>query len=104
MNVDYFKYKTQLTNKFQKRKLYKAKDPNMVLAFIPCTIRKISVSEGDFVKKGDLLLILEAMKMKNRIVSSIDGVVKQVNVKTGNIVAKDTVLVELQEEVLPKEN
>jgi biotin carboxyl carrier protein len=47
------------------------------------------------VKAGELLLILEAMKMKNRILSPRDGVVKKINVKTGNIVAKNLVLIEL---------
>lgn len=95
LNIDYFKYRTTLTEKFQNRKVYTEKNPRLVTAFIPGTIRKISVKPGDSVKKGDLLLILEAMKMENRIVSPFDGTVKQINVKTGNIVPKNTVLVEL---------
>lgn len=95
LNVDYFKYKTNLTKKFQNRKVYAEKDPRLVLAFIPGTIRKINIKPGDTVKKGDLLMILEAMKMKNRIVSPLDSTVKQIKVKTGNIVPKNTVLVEL---------
>jgi len=94
LNVEYAKYKTHLTEKFKKRKAYQAKDPRLVLAFIPGTIRKVNVKEGDAVKKGDLLLTLEAMKMKNRILSPMDGTIKKVNVKTGNIVPKNNVLVE----------
>ena len=96
LNVDYFKYRTKLTKKFEERTSYKEKDPRQVLAFIPGTVRKISIKDGDEVKKGELLLILEAMKMKNRIISPIDGVVKQVNVKSGKVVPKNTVLVELE--------
>ena len=95
LNVDYFKYRTKLTKKFEERKSYKEKDPRIVQAYIPGTIRKVSVKDGDEVKKGDLLLILEAMKMKNRIISPIDGFVKEVKVKSGKIVPKLTVLVEL---------
>ena len=94
LNVEYAKYRTTLTEKFLKRKAYQEKDPRMVLAFIPGTIRKIVVSEGDVVNKGDLLLTLEAMKMKNRILSPMDGTIRKVNVKTGNIVPKNEVLIE----------
>lgn len=95
LNIDYFKYRTVLTKKFQNRKVYAEKDPRMVSAFIPGTIRKVNVKHGDSVKKGDLLLILDAMKMKNRILSPIDGTIKQVNVKSGDLVSKNHVLVEL---------
>ena len=96
LNIDYFKYRTQLTEKFIKRKVYEAEDPRMVMAFIPGTIRKINIKEGDQVTKGELLLTLEAMKMKNKIVSPLDGTVKKINVKTGNIVPKNTILVEIE--------
>jgi len=96
LNVDYFKYRTQLTEKFLNRKVYAEKDSRMVLAFIPGTIRKINIKEGDKVSKGELLLTLEAMKMKNKILSPMDGTVKKINVKSGIIVPKDTVLLELE--------
>lgn len=95
LNIESFKYRTLLTKKFQTRKAYEPKDPKMVLAFIPGTIQKLNVKEGDTVKSGELLLILEAMKMKNRILSPADGTVKKIHVKVGNIVAKNVVLVEL---------
>ncbi len=94
--VDDVKYRTLLTKKFENRKPYEPKDPKMVLAFIPGTIRKISVHAGDKVKKGDLLLILEAMKMKNRILSPFDATIKVVKVKTGMIVPKNSILIELE--------
>jgi len=95
LNVEYVKYRTLLTKKFENRKVYEEKDPRMVRAFIPGTIHKINIKEGDEVREGDLLLTLEAMKMKNRILSPLDGTVKQINVKVGVIVAKNTVLIEL---------
>jgi biotin carboxyl carrier protein len=42
------------------------------------------------------LLTLEAMKMKNKILSPLSGKVKSVNVKQGNIVAKNDILIELE--------
>lgn len=96
LNVEFRKYRTKLTTKYEKRKAYAEKDPRQVQAFIPGTIRKINVKEGDEVKQGELLLILEAMKMKNRILSPMDGTIKKINVKPGIIVPKNEVLIELE--------
>lgn len=95
LNVEFRKYRTKLTTKYERRKAYEEKDPKLVLAFIPGTIRKINVKKGDAVKEGELLLTLEAMKMKNRILSPMDGTIKKVNVKPGIIVPKNKVLMEL---------
>lgn len=95
INIDNIKYKTRLTQKFIKRKIYEEKDPRKVLAFIPGTIRKVFVTQGKKVRKGDKILILEAMKMNNIIISPLDGTVKQVNVKQGKIVAKNELLIEI---------
>ncbi len=95
LNIEGLKYRTLLTKKFQERKAYAENDPKMILAFIPGTIRKIHIKEGDTVKKGDLLIILEAMKMKNRILAPVDATIKKVNVKTGVIVPKNEILIEL---------
>ncbi len=95
INIDNIKYKTRLTKKFTKRKIYEEKDPRKVLAFIPGTIRKVFVTQGKKVREGDKILILEAMKMNNIIISPLDGTVKHVNVKQGKIVAKNELLIEI---------
>ena len=46
--------------------------------------------------KGTRLVTLEAMKMRNRILSPFNGIVKLVNVKEGQLVTKDAVLVEIE--------
>ncbi len=96
LTIEHFKYRTNLTDKFLNRKPYEKKDPKKITAFIPGTIRKINIKEGDKVREGDFLLTLEAMKMKNRILSPMDGVVKSVNVKPGEIVPKNALLIELE--------
>ena len=96
LNIENFKYRTHLTEKFQTRKAYEPKDPKLVLAFIPGTILKVNVKAGDTVKAGQLLLTLDAMKMKNRILSPGEGTVKKVNAEIGSIVAKNQVLIELE--------
>ncbi len=51
------------------------------------TIVKVLHAEGDKVKAGEAILVLEAMKMENQIVCHIDGVVKEIKVKAGQTVA-----------------
>lgn len=64
-------------------------------AFMPGTVLEIRVKQGDKVKKGDVVLILDAMKMDNEILAPVDGVVKNTCVEQGASVAKDQLLVEL---------
>ena len=59
------------------------------------TILKTCVNVGDAVKKGDVLLILEAMKMENEIKSPADGTVASVECRAGDSVETDATLVSL---------
>ncbi len=67
-----------------------------VTAPIPGVILSLKVKVGDTVKKNDLLLVLEAMKMENSILAEKDGVVKAVNVAVGQQVLQDSVMIELE--------
>jgi len=66
-----------------------------VKAPMPGNIIKVNVKAGDSVKKGDILCILEAMKMENEICAPSDGVVAGVNVVQGASVQTDDVLLSL---------
>ena len=66
---------------------------NAIKAPMPGTIIKVNVKVGDTVKKGDVLCVLEAMKMENDIMAPADGVVASVEVTQGASVATDAVLV-----------
>ncbi|MBQ7132549.1 MAG: biotin/lipoyl-binding protein [Oscillospiraceae bacterium] len=59
---------------------------------MPGTILSVNVSTGQSVKKGDILMILEAMKMENEILASQDGTVASVNVTKGAAVDSGDVL------------
>jgi len=64
-----------------------------LLAPMPGTILSVAVALGETVKKGQLLLVLEAMKMENEIVSPVDGRIAAVFVSQGRAVAAgDTLL------------
>ncbi|HDJ32944.1 MAG TPA: acetyl-CoA carboxylase biotin carboxyl carrier protein subunit [Bacteroidetes bacterium] len=89
------KYRTHFTRKFENRKPWIPENPLHILSFIPGMILKVFVSEGQKVREGQDLLILEAMKMKNRIKSPLDGKIKAVNVKEGEKVPRDLLLIEL---------
>ena len=66
-----------------------------VKAPLPGNIFKILVNVGDEVKKGDNLLIMEAMKMENNVLAEKDGVVKTIKVKEGQAVLQGDVLIEM---------
>lgn len=68
---------------------YQAKAP------LPGTIIKVNVKEGDAVKKGDVLLIMEAMKMENNVMAEKDGTVKSIKVAAGEAVLQNDILIEI---------
>lgn len=63
-----------------------------VISPMPGTILKVNASEGQAVKAGDVIFILEAMKMENEIVAPSDGTVKQILVTKGSTVDTDQIL------------
>ena len=62
---------------------------------MPGNIMKVNFKVGDSVKKGDVLCVLEAMKMENDVCAPSDGVVASVEVAKGATVETDAVLVTL---------
>ena len=70
--------------------LYKIKAP------LPGTIMQILVKVGDRIKKGDKLLIYEAMKMENNIMAEKDGIVRTIKITPGANVLQDDVLIEIE--------
>lgn len=89
------KYKTTLTKKFKERKIWTEPDPNQILTHIPGEVSSILVKLNDKVKKGDKLLIYEAMKMKNIINAPFDGVIKAISVKEHDKLPKGALLMTL---------
>jgi biotin carboxyl carrier protein len=65
-----------------------------VKAPLPGTITEIKVNQGDIVKKGQVLIIMEAMKMENNVLAEKDGVIEKINVKPGDAVLQGDVLIE----------
>ena len=63
-----------------------------VVAPMPGKVLQLKVSEGDSVKDGDTLLILEAMKMENEIIANASGNIKKINVAANDMVDTGDVL------------
>ena len=96
LNIDGTLYKTSLNIKFEHRTHWDKPDDKKIISFIPGTIKKIFVKKGQKVKKGEKILILEAMKMQNKILIPQDGVIKQIYVKEGQIIPKGELMLELK--------
>jgi biotin carboxyl carrier protein len=71
----------------------KANLANALKAPLPGVITKINVTVGQAVKKGEVVVVLEAMKMANNLTAERDGTVSAILVKVGDSVMEDTALV-----------
>lgn len=88
-------YTTRLTDKFRKREIWQRPDEKRIEAIIPGTIQRIMVGEGEEVRAGTPLLILEAMKMRNEVLSPLEGKIKKIHVSEGEMVPKFHLLIEI---------
>ena len=67
-----------------------------IQSWLPGTILEVFVKEGDVVEEGAPLLILEAMKMQNRIEMPFTARIKAINVEVGSRIPKDSLMIELE--------
>jgi len=84
-----------------KRKRYLAQQDNSsssvsIEAPMPGKIIDVMVEEGGEVKEGEPIIILEAMKMQNEIISHVTGIIQAITVKKNESVMKDDVLIEIK--------
>jgi biotin carboxyl carrier protein len=73
-----------------------AEDELLIKAPMPGKVIKVSVSEGESVRKNQTLVIVEAMKMENEIKASLEAVVKKIHAAAGDLVDADTPIIELE--------
>jgi biotin carboxyl carrier protein len=66
-----------------------------ILAPLPGSIMRLEVGKGDIVEKGQLLLIMEAMKMENRVLADRAGVVEHIRVQQGDAVLQGDIIMEI---------
>ena len=94
LNIDDTIYETHVPDTYGAA--WSAPDEKLVKAFIPGTVISVAVKPGIHVKEDDLLLVLDAMKMYNEIVSPMSGKVAEVAVKPGERVEKNQLLIRLE--------
>ena len=70
---------------------------NIIKAPMPGLILEVLFKEGDKVKKGEPIIILEAMKMENILSSPVDAIIKEIKVKPQQTVEKNNVLINFKE-------
>jgi biotin carboxyl carrier protein len=69
---------------------------NVIKSPLPGNIVKVNVREGDTFKEGDVLLVMESMKMENNILAERDGKIVRVCAPVGKTVMQDEVLFEIE--------
>ena len=94
--VDETEYKTLISLKYEKRKPFISHNPKKIFSVIPGTVVKIMAKPGKSVKPGEAIVILEAMKMMNRIILPLGGVIKKINVNVGEVIPKKYLIAELK--------
>lgn len=90
------KYRTTFTRKFENRKVWSKPNANHIKSYIPGTISELFINEGDIVKKGDKLLILEAMKMYNTIIAPHDAMIRRIHIRVGDKIPKGFLIIEFE--------
>lgn len=71
---------------------------SIVVAPMPGLILEVLVKEGEMVEEGDGLLVLEAMKMENKLLAPRSGIIKSVHIQANQTVDKEVVLIEYEED------
>lgn len=106
LNVQINNFEIQAVVKDERRKLMdtlmrqskrQSNSVSEIKALMPGLIIKLNVSTGDSVKKGNSLIVMEAMKMENEINAPMDSIVEQCHVKTNQAVSKGQLLISLRD-------
>ena len=97
-----YNFSVETPTSFERKKLLDKHRPvsksEIFRAPMPGKIIDILVDEGTEINEGDALLVLEAMKMQNEILSHVKGVVKKIHIQPGMNVAKDDILIEIEKD------
>ncbi len=85
-------YLSLSTKKYDLRKKWHKSDPKEIRSIIPGSVIEILVTVGQKVKAGEVLLILDSMKMYTKIEMPYDGIIKSIHISQGDRIPKNTVM------------
>jgi biotin carboxyl carrier protein len=94
--VNSARYLTLTTTKFDRRKKWQKSDPKEIRSIIPGSVIDIFATPGQQIKKGEVILTLDAMKMYTKVEMPFDGVIKSVNVAIGDRIPKNEVMITIE--------
>ena len=103
VTIDAFTYEVNRLDVLEELTSYSASgsglgnDSNSITSPMPGKVIKINVAENQEVKKGNVLIIVEAMKMENNITAPRDCKIEKINVKAGDMVETSTIMISLTE-------
>lgn len=92
------KYKTTLTKKFLNRPIWVKPVAGEIRSILPGTVVSFAVEVGQQVNVGDLLLVQESMKMQNRIMSPVSGIVSELCATPGEHLVKGALMLTIKTE------
>ncbi len=96
INIDGTEYETKIPERVLSKEKWEPQNEKHILSRIPGKILEVNVKENQKVKKGETLLLLEAMKMKNQVVAPFSGKVKKIHVVGEQTVPKNFLLLEFE--------
>jgi len=96
LRIDDALYETEIPEDLMKSRYRGIKDSREISAVIPGTIAEVKVGKGDRVTAGQVIMILEAMKMFNDVEVETDGTIAEIYVVAGERVKKDQVIARLE--------
>lgn len=89
-------YLLEAASKRNRPREYESEEERHLRAPMPAHVHMLAVAVGDFVQKGQTLLILEAMKMEIRITAERDGRIVKVFIEAGQTITRDELLIEIE--------
>jgi len=90
------KYQTTYTKTYLNRKVWAEPNFNHINSYIPGTIIDILVKEGQVLKSGASIIVLEAMKMYNDVQMPFKGKIVKINIEKGQKIPKGYVMIEIE--------
>ncbi|KQC13805.1 MAG: hypothetical protein APR63_07330 [Desulfuromonas sp. SDB] len=93
--IDFTEYSTLRFKYSRPGIIYPHNTPHEIVVPIPGIIKQVLVKTGDVIKRGDVILVLEAMKSYNKIIADHPGKITEILVNPGDRVIKDQVVVKM---------